>query len=68
MTFLIEFSSIKSEFLLSSRLSHPDYTVGTGILCNESPVQPLKQRVADYTAGWEFHPTPKIYYFFHILI
>ena len=26
------------------------------------------KRVADYTAGWDFHPTPKIYYFFHQLI
>ena len=37
--------------------SHPDFTVGTGI----TPVQPLSiwQWVADYTAGWELHPTPK---------
>ena len=39
----------------------PTYAVAFGM-----PID--AQRVADYTAGWEFHPTPKIYYFFRILI
>ena len=38
--------------------SHPDYTVGTGI----TPVQPYTW-VADYTAGGELRPAPKISYF-----
>ena len=37
--------------------SHPDFTVGFGI----APNQPSKKErwVADSTAGWELHPTPK---------
>ena len=36
---------------------YPDYTVGNGI----TPFRPPK-RFADYTAGQEFHPAPKINY------
>ena len=35
--------------------SHPDYTVGIGI----TPIQ-LQTQVADYTAGGESRPAPKI--------
>ena len=37
---------------------HPDFTVGFGISPNRPP-----QRFADFTAGRELHPTPKILYF-----
>jgi len=38
--------------------SHPDFTVGIGI----SPIRQPKL-LADYTAGREFHPAPKIAFF-----
>ena len=46
---------------ITSFFSHPDCTVGSGI----SPDQPMpqKHRVADSTAGWDFHPTPKNFFF-----
>ena len=44
--------------------SHPDFTVGSGILkAPKSPDQPLA-RFADYTAGRELHPAPKKFIFY----
>ena len=42
---------------------HPDFTVGQGI-------SPYREHLlfADYTAGMEFHQSPKILYFFIILL
>lgn len=54
------------KFVLFSR---PDYTVGTGIppAINTGGHRFSRfERVADYTAGWDFHPTPKIYSFYAI--
>jgi hypothetical protein len=43
--------------------SHPDFTVGFGISPNQSsmlmPLALYHLRVADSTAGREFHPAPK---------
>ncbi len=40
--------------------SHPDYTVGSGITPDQPPEKnAFSPRVADYTAGREFHPAPK---------
>ena len=41
--------------------SHPDFTVGTGILLFKSHQFSRQRRVADFTAGWELNPTPKIF-------
>ena len=42
---------------------HPDFTVGLGIAPNRPP-----KRFADFTAGRELHPTPKILYSNDIII
>lgn len=42
---------------------HPDFTVGFGISPNRPP-----KRFADFTAGRELHPTPKILYSNDIII
>lgn len=50
---------------------HPDFTVGTGIHQEDvtgSAAYNYDKRVADYTAGWELHPTPKIYSFINFSI
>ncbi len=45
--------------------SHPDYTVGFGIAPNHA----YKHRLADFTAGWELPPTPKVTYLvLHMLL
>jgi hypothetical protein len=40
---------------------HPDYTVGCGIT-------PHQLALADYTAGGELHPAPKIFIFIFYII
>ena len=51
--------------LIQTVLSVPEFSFSSA---KKSPVQPPKWRVADYTAGWDLHPTPKIFYFFQNLI
>ena len=58
------FDFCEYESLLSSRL----YCRYRNSLCAESHRFSRFTRVADYTAGWDFHPTPKINHFFCILI
>ncbi len=43
---------------LSNIFSHPDFTVGLGISPNRLPME-----FADFTAGMEFHQSPKILIF-----
>ena len=49
--------------------SHPDYTVGTGIPSYQKVTgSAAVKQFADYTAGWDLHPTPKILFLLHVLI
>ena len=49
--------------------SHPDYTVGTGIPSYQKVTGSAAiTQFADYTAGWDLHPTPKILFLLRVLI
>src|SRR5699024_7834588 len=49
--------------------SHPDYTVGTGIPSYQKVTgSAAVKQFADYTAGWDLHPTPKILFLLRVII
>ena len=52
---------------IQTLLSVPEFPFCNAIT-DESPVQPHHMRVADYTAGWDLHPTPKIKFLLLLLL
>ena len=66
---LFRVSSMKATMKYYHFFSHPDYTVGTGIPSYQKVTgSAAVKQFADYTAGWDLHPTPKILFLLRVII